>query len=175
MSIFKKFSWHSAAIYVPIDYPIHRTQIELVTTEFEEIKQNTVDKSQLFFFKYWDSINTDSYGSFVFLFDEDVLSLKREEQEKINTSLTELFWDTEWATKWHFWHSLSDGDIELVEKDDFEEFDYFNEYVDSQIASGYTVNINDLYEVFSGHLSQSDIDKKLTFKIISNPESFTKT
>ena len=175
MSIFSKFSWHSASIFVPIDAPIHQTQIDLVTTEFEEIKLNTKDKSEKFFFNYWDSIDSDSYGSFVFIFDDEALSLSNEKQELIKTKLNELFWETKWSTSWHFWHSLSSGDIELVEKDDFEEFDYFNQYVDSQIASGYIVSINDLYEIFSDHMSQSDIDKKLTFRIISEPNNFSKS
>ena len=175
MTVFRKFSWHSASISLPMESPIGDAQVDLVTAEFEEIKNSTSNKSRLFFFKYFETIVTDGQGSFVFIFDSDVLDLSSTEQELIKSTLNEIFWETKWTEQWYFWHSLVEGDIELVDKEDFIECGYFNDFIDAQIATGYDVDVDELYELFSEHMSKSEIDKKLTFRIISDPEKFRKS
>jgi len=166
MTIFKN---REPKLSLNIDLPIYPKQIELLECEFSEIKKDRTDRWERMFFRYFDYISDDGYGSFDFWFDSDVLDLSIEEQERLQETLQDLYRKTTWHENLIVLYCTRENISEYT-KEEFKDERRLEEYIEASIACGYNLSQSELFESFSGLLTKEEIDKITLLYRIKNPD-----
>jgi len=169
MAIFKN---KDASLFFTVDWPIYKEQIELLSNEFDEFKKNRTDRWHRMFFRYFEYIRHDGYGSFVFEFDEEVLSLSHQEQEKLQETMEELFQKTDWFDNWTKINSIRE-EVHTFDKEMFDDDNFVQRYIESSIACGYLISDNELFELFESNLSKEEIEKQFLFSKLKYSDKWT--
>ena len=121
------------------------------------------------FFRYFDYISDDGYGSFEFWFDSDVLNLSFEEQERLQETLQDLFFKTTWCDNWKVLNSTEEN-IDDFTSEEFKNEKHLERYIEASIACGYNLSQSELFEIFSSHLTKEEIDKITLLYRLKNTE-----
>jgi hypothetical protein len=169
MAIFKN---KDASLFFTVDCPIYDKQIELLTAEFNELKKDRTDRWHRMFFRYFDYIRHNSYGSFVFEFDEEVLSLSHQEQEQLQETMEELFQKTVWFENWIIINSIRE-DVHTFDKEMFDNGNFLQSYIESSIACGYLISDKELFDLFENNLSKDQIEKQSLFSKLKFYDKWT--
>ena len=168
MSFFKN---NEAALYYPFEWLIQERQVELLSYEFADFKKDRTDRWSRMFFRYLTSITNDNKGSFKFIFDDSVLSLSSDEQEKLNEILFELVGQTNWSENWGLISSIEEN-VSDYSKEDFSNGNFFLKYIESSIACGYSLSKRKLLIIFSEHMSEEEVEKFTLLSRINNPNNW---
>lgn len=169
MAIFQN---NVASLSIAMDWPIYKEQITVLSDEFEEFKNDRADRWHRMFFRYFDCISNDGYGSFVFEFNEEVLSLPHQEQEKLKETMDELFQNTTWFVNWMTINSIRE-EIDTYDEDTFNDGNFVQNYIESSIACGYLISDKELENLFESHLSREEVQKKSLFSKLKHSDKWT--
>ena len=141
MNKFISRGYDQAIHYINIDMPIYEHQLNLMNSELMAFISKSTGKWDKLMGKYYRSLTHDGYGSFVFIFDEDVLNLKSETQDKIITSLDEFFMNSNYY--------MTSGFVTMIEGIGSSEVSDIRMYIDSVLDLGFNIGHQDLLGLFS--------------------------
>jgi len=149
-------------VYINIDSPIHTDQISIMNSELCSFISTAKGRWDKLMGKYYASLTHDGYGSFVFVFDDQVLELKPYSQDKIITSLEEFFMNSQ------FNQNLIN--IMLIQDGRTENPDEIRRYVESTFSLGYLLSRQEMIDDLSEHYGTKDISQEYLINKLKFPE-----
>lgn len=148
--------------YINIEMPIYQDQLNIIHSELTGFISRATNKWDKLMGKYYDSITHDGYGSFVLIFDEDVLNLKPETQDKIITSLNEFFMNSN--------YNEVIGYLRMIEEGDSPDPQDVSIYINSLLNLGYGIDRQELRDLFSGIHGSSLVDQEYLVAKLKFPD-----
>ena len=152
------FSHGDTSLAFTLESLIHNEQIDILESEFDEFKKSRTHRHQRMFFRYFECISHDGYGSLIFHFDDAVLELSKEEKNDIENTLDELMTDSKFMDN-IFSINTIENEIEEVTRDLIIKNKLFDVYLMNLIECGYKISTNELYSIFEDRLTHDEIDK----------------
>jgi hypothetical protein len=165
----REYDDDKACYLISLDCNFGSKQSQLILEELKGMDDESNEYAQLAY-SFLDSMSSLYGGGITFVFDERILYLRDEVVTRMLDELDDYFLSTDFMSNLGWIHSVENELDDLMEHHGD---NLIQSYLDANSECAYTVNKNELHDIFGEKFSKDEIDKVIIFNVLKNPELFS--